>query len=308
MRLESVSKLWVATLILQLVGEHRLRLGDTVERWLPRLLPYGNRITVRELLNNTSGIVDTNDITHASRYYVGQVKDPVLRAELVRVGRRLAADPAYAFPWQLWVRFAAALPLQSRPGRAYHYSNIGYMVAGMVAERAGGAGLSTLFRRGIIGPLGLTHTAYEPSPHITGPHAQGYSIAANGKLTNTTTWVQGLGANGGIVSDASDEAEFLQALMRGRLIKPAQLAALKTPSTASLHTPGQNPYALGTSIIRTGCGHGYNHEGGGSGFDTGVIVSPHGDRVAVLLLNGRTADDHGDLIALETLQSLYCAS
>jgi D-alanyl-D-alanine carboxypeptidase len=307
MRLESVSKLWVATLILQLVGVHRLRLGDTVDRWLPGLLPYGSSITIRELLNNTSGIVDTNDITHASLYYLDQVKDPALRTELLRVGRRLTADPAYAFPWQLWVRFAAALPLQSRPGHAYHYSNIGYMVAGMIAQRAGRADLATLFRRRIIQPLGLTHTAYDPSPQITGPHAQGYSIAAKGKLTNTTTWVQGLGANGGIVSDASDEAEFLQALMHGRLIKPAQLAALKTPSTASLHTPGSNAYGLGTSIIRTGCGRGYNHEGGGLGFDTGVIVSPHGRRVAVLLLNGRTADDHGDLIALETLQSLYCA-
>jgi D-alanyl-D-alanine carboxypeptidase len=307
-RLESVSKLWVATLILQLVGEGRLRLTDTVERWLPGLLPYGNRITVRELLNHTSGIVDTNDITHAPLHYLNQVRDAALRTELLRVGRRLAADPAYPFPWQLWIRLAAALPLHSRPGSAFHYSNIGYLIAGMIAQRAGRADLVTLFRRRIIEPLGLTHTAYDPSPQITGPHAQGYSVAAHGKLTNTTTWVQGLGANGGIVSDASDEARFLQALMHGRLIRPAQLLALETPSSASLHTAAAAAYGLGTNIIQTGCaGRGYNHEGGGSGFDTGVIVSPDGGRVAVLLLNGRTADDHGDLIALDTLENLYCA-
>jgi D-alanyl-D-alanine carboxypeptidase len=307
MRLESVSKLWVATLILQLVGEGMLRLQDNVGRWLPGLLPYGSRVTVRELLNHTSGIVDTNDITHASQYYFDQVKDPALRAELLRVGRRLVADPAYRFPWQLWVRFAAALPLQSRPGSAFHYSNIGYLVAGMIAQRAGGADLATLFRRRIIKPLGLTRTADDPSPQITGPHAQGYTVAADGKLTNTTTWTQGLGADGGIVSDASDEARFLQALMRGRLIKPAQLVALETPSNASLHGP-LGPYGLGTSIIQTGCaGREYNHEGGGYDFDTGVIVSPNGRRVAVLLLNGRTADDHGDPIALSALQSLSCA-
>jgi D-alanyl-D-alanine carboxypeptidase len=307
-RLESVSKLWLATLILQLVGEGRLRLEDTVERWLPGLLPYGNRITVMELLNHTSDIVDTNDITHAPRSYIGQVKDPELRAELLRVGHRLAADPAYPFPWQLWVRFAAALPLQSPPGSSFHYSNIGYLVASMIAQRAGGGDLATLFGHRIIQPLGLTHTAYDPSPQIAGPHAQGYSVAADGKLTNTTTWVEGLGADGGIVSDASDEARFLQALMRGRLIKPAQLAALKTPSTASRHGP-VGPYGLGTAIIQTACaGPGYNHGGGGLGFDTGVIVSPDGRRVAVLLLNGRTADDHGDPIAISALESLYCAS
>jgi D-alanyl-D-alanine carboxypeptidase len=308
-RLESVSKLWVATLILQLVGDGRLRLQDTVEQWLPGLLPYGNRITVRELLNNTSGIVDTNDITNASLYYLDQVKDPVLRAELLRIGRRLAADPAYPFPWQLWVRFAAALPLQSRPGRAYHYSNIGYMVAGMIAQRAGGAGLATLFRRRIIEPLGLTHTAYDPSPQITGPHAPGYSVAANGKLTDTTTWTQGLGANGGIVSDAADEARFLQALMRGQLLKPPLLAQLKTPSRASLQAAAPAAYGLGTEVTQTGCaGPGFEHTGGGFGYQADVIVSGDGQHVAVLLLNGRTTDDHGDTIAMAAEQSLYCAS
>ena len=62
MRLESVSKLWTATLILQLAGEGKLRLDDTVEHRLPGLLPYGDRITIRELLNHTSGMIDNNDI------------------------------------------------------------------------------------------------------------------------------------------------------------------------------------------------------------------------------------------------------
>ena len=65
MRLESVSKLWTATLIMQLVARNRLSLDDTVEHWLPGLLPAGRRITVRELLDHTSGLV--NDATsHAT--------------------------------------------------------------------------------------------------------------------------------------------------------------------------------------------------------------------------------------------------
>jgi len=226
LRLESVSKLWTATVILKLVGEGRMRLDDTVARWLPGLLPNGNQITVSELLSMTSGLIDTNDLLDAPGDYAAEIKDPALRAKLLAVAR----DPAYAFPARLWVQFAAALPPVTPPNgpyRPYHYSNIGYIVAGMIAERASGQSLSTLYRRYIIDPLHLTTAAYDPNPNITGPHAHGYLVPDNGPLTDTTTWTQGLGANGGIVSDAADEAHFLQALMRGEILKPAQLTSLK---------------------------------------------------------------------------------
>jgi D-alanyl-D-alanine carboxypeptidase len=233
-RLESVSKAWTAALILKLVEERRLRLGDTVERWLPGLLPYGSRITLRQLLDHTSGMVDTNDITHDPTY-LGRVRDPVLRHRIAAVAARLAKDPAYAFSPRLWIAFAGALRLEHPPGTTFHYSNIGYMVAGLVAERAGGAGLASLFRSRINEPLGLRSAAYDPQPRISGDHARGERIGADGALRDTTTWTVGLGANGG-------------------------------------------------------------------------IVSGDGRRVAVLLLNGRTADDHGDAIAFEAMRELYCSA
>jgi D-alanyl-D-alanine carboxypeptidase len=241
-----------ATLIAQLVGDGKMRLDDRVARWLPGLLPYGNRIT--------------------------------------------------AFSPRLWVEFAAALPLEYQPGTMYHYSNIGYMVAGLVAERAGRADLATLFRQRLIEPLRLERTAYDPAPQIGGDHARGYLVATNGKLTDATTWTEGHGANGGIVSDAADEAHFLQALMRGRVVDPAQLAELKHPSALE-------DYALGTGINDSGCaGMAYGHNGGGDGFETNVFVSGDGSRVAVLLLNGRTIDSRGDTTAFEAMRRLYCAA
>jgi D-alanyl-D-alanine carboxypeptidase len=301
-RLESVSKLWTATVILQLVAEGKLRLDDTVAHRLPGLLPYGDRITVRELLDHTSGMVDTNDIDHNPAYYIGRVRDPALRARLEAVARRVARDPGYEFSPRLWIRFAAALPLEYPPRTTYHYSNIGYMVAGLIAERVGGADLAKLVREQIADPLGLDSAAYDPSARIGGSHAQGYTVGAHGKLTDTTTWTEGLGANGGIVSDAADEARFLQALMRGELLEPPQLAALKRPSDFS-------NYGLGTGIDESGCaGTVYGHNGGGSGYETNVFVSGDGNRVAVLLLNGRTADSHGDEVAFEAMRRLYCAA
>ena len=66
LRLNSVGKLWTATLILKLVGEGRLKLDDTASHWLPGLLPYGNQITVAQLLSMTSGMLDTNDFSYAT--------------------------------------------------------------------------------------------------------------------------------------------------------------------------------------------------------------------------------------------------
>jgi D-alanyl-D-alanine carboxypeptidase len=301
-RLESVSKLWTATVIMELVGEGKLRLDDTVERRLPGLLPYGARITIRELLDHTSGMVDTNDITHDPALYLRRVRDPSLRARVLAVGRRLEADPAYEFPSRLWVELAAELPLEAAPGTTYHYSNIGYMVAGLVAEHAGGADLATLTRKLILEPLHLTSAAYDPAATIAGEHAHGYRVVSSGALTDTTTWTTGLGANGGVVSDAADEATFLQAVMRGRLLAPSLLQALKRP-------PSFSSYALGIGVDDSGCaGTAYGHNGGGDGFETNVFVSGDGSRVAVLLLNGRTADGHGDLVAYEAMRSLYCAA
>jgi D-alanyl-D-alanine carboxypeptidase len=138
LRLESVSKLWTATVILTLVSEGRLRLDDTVAHWLPGVLPYGDRITVRQLLNHTSGMVDSNDIEQVPALYLRRLHDRALRARVLRLSARLRRDPGLDVPPSLWVELAAALPLERPPGTAFHYSNIGYDVAGMIAERAGG--------------------------------------------------------------------------------------------------------------------------------------------------------------------------
>ena len=301
MRLESVSKLWTAALLLRLEGSNRLSLDDSVERWLPGLLPAGKNITLRQLLNHTSGLIDTNDVNHNPQLYLGQVKDKALRARIVAVQAKVARNPGYEFSPRLWVDFAAAVPLVMPPGSAYHYSNIGYIVAGLIAERAGGRPLAELFRREIIASLHLTSAAYDPHSTISGAHARGYRVDVKGKLTDTTTWTLGLGANGGIVADAADEARFLMSLMRGKVVGPRQLAALKTPSTLS-------NYGLGTGVDQSGCGGTtYGHNGGGDGFESNVYVSGDGRRVAVLLLNGRAPDSGGDDIAFAAMRKMYCA-
>jgi D-alanyl-D-alanine carboxypeptidase len=297
MRLESVSKAWTATLILRLAADGKLRLDDTVQRWLPGLLPAGDRITIRQLLNHTSGLIDNNDIQVDAEGYLARVEDPVVRARLLRVGRAVERNPSLEFSPRRWIEFAAALPLLSEPGERYHYSNIGYEIAGLVAERAGGRPLARLYREEIVEPLGLRGAVYDPQGPIAGPHASGYAM--DGPPVDRTDVHGGVGAEGGIVAGAEDEARFVTALMRGELLPPRELRALRTPPSTSV-------YALGVALAPSGCaGLAFMHSGGGAAYKTGVWVSADGARVAVLLTNGRSADSDRRVDA--AVNELFCA-
>lgn len=310
LRLNSMGKTWTAALVMKLVAQGRLKLDDTVSHWLPGLLPYGGRLTVEQLLSMTSGMIDTNDFFARPAYYIGKIKDPALHARVLAIARRARTDPTRPTTRE-WIAAAAGEPLLYAPGSTWHYSNIGYMVVGLIAARAGGADLATLFRNEIIDPQRLPSARYDPAPNITGPHAHGYSLAP-GKLVDATGWTQGLAAEGGIVSDAADQAHFLQALMRGRVLRPAQLKALESPYAQGLG--GNSSYGLGIAIQPDGCakpGVAYGHNGGGDGYMSSAQVSPDGRRVAVLLVNGfattAAAQNRGSATLFNTMQRLYCA-
>lgn len=294
MRLESVSKIWTATLIYQLAEEGELRLSDTVDRWLPGVLPYGSRITIVELLTHTSGLIDNNDIAAAPDRYIARVTDPVLKNELLGLKGRLERDPTIEFSPRVWIELAAHQPLLSDPGTTYHYSNIGFEVLGLIAERAGGQSIGSLYRERIFTPLDLQASAYDPQGPIHGEHAKGYNLD-RGRPIDATAAHGGIGAEGGVVSNAEDTAGFLTALMTGKLVGARQVAAMKAGGFWQSGDP-------------TGCdGVAFGHSGGGSGFKTDVWVSGDGTRVAVLFLNGRR-DASTDTRARAAMTRLYCAA
>jgi D-alanyl-D-alanine carboxypeptidase len=300
LRLESVSKLWTAVAVLRLVADGRLALDQTVEQWLPGLLPQGERTSVRHLLDHTSGLINNDDIALDPQGFLARVEDRALRQRLTRALRRLEADREYEFPVELAIRFAAAVPPVFEPGSRFHYSNIGYHVAGRIAERASGRRFQELVEATIVRPLRLSSARYDPRSRITGPHARGYTILENGRAVDSTGVVADLGANGGVVSNARDEARFLVALMSGRLLPPRELAELKRPNEAD--------YALGTGVTGTCVGRAYSHSGGGAGYSTSVLVSADGRRVAVVLANGRRADGSGDDEVAAAVNALFCGA
>jgi D-alanyl-D-alanine carboxypeptidase len=309
MHLDSQTKTWVATVILQLVADRRMRLDDTVERWLPGQLPYGKRITVRELLDHTSGVVDQSSFDAHAALFIQRVHDPRLRSRLLHFWRRLATDPRTTIPTGVALRFMATLPLLWKPATEYHYSNIGYEIAGLIAAKAGGAPLGTLLDRRISQPLGLTSAAYVPGGEVGEAHPLDYSVGPTGAAREATDFYRAdEGASGAMIANARDDARFFTSLMRGALLPPAQLTAMRTPSTAN------HAYGLGIAIVNTGC-HVTAYEHGGASFSTtgAALVSADGERVAVILLNGNTSQGHSpgarsSDAALSAAKALFCAA
>ena len=132
----SITKTFVATAVLQLVGRGPAAAGRQVERWLPGLVPGGSRITVRELLAHTGGLFDYLDDPRPFAPY-------------------LAGDFGFRWTPRRLVRIAVSHPPLFAPGAAFSYSNTGYLLLGLIAERAGGEPIAAQLHDRIIAPLGL---------------------------------------------------------------------------------------------------------------------------------------------------------
>ncbi|WNI22955.1 serine hydrolase domain-containing protein [Streptomyces sp. ITFR-16] len=224
-RAGSVTKTFVATVVLQLAGEGRLGLSDPVERFLPGLIRgHGNdgrRITLRALLSHTSGLYDYTD-------------DPSARP--------LSATAA--------VRTATAHHPAGAPG-VFAYSNTNYAVLGLVVRSVTGHPYATEIRRRLLGPLHLDGTSLPGArTALPAPHGRAYSRdPVDGALADVTALdPRTAGAAGELISTLADLNRFYAALLGGRLLPPAQLAALLDTSAA------HGSYGLGIFPQRLSCG------------------------------------------------------
>jgi D-alanyl-D-alanine carboxypeptidase len=258
-RVGSVTKTFVATIVLELADEKRLRLDEPVARRLPGLLPDGGRITIRELLAHRSGLADVAD-------------DPE-----VLDGSRSDWSP------RRLVALVARRPRVGAPGGAFHYSSTNYLVLGLLVERVTGRSLGAELRRRIIGPLHLTDTAYRPGP-VGGRHVHGYRLASHQGVVDPAAAPRDLeprsarwaGASGDLVSSARDLARFYEALLGGDLLPTRQLRAMEAIRPR---------YGLGLAVYPTRCGLAWGHTGNLNGVLTIAWNTRDGRRQAVLMAN-----------------------
>ncbi|MCS0606389.1 beta-lactamase family protein [Streptomyces sp. LP11] len=288
-RVGSLTKTFVATVLLQLEAEGRLSLDDTVETWLPGVVRGhghdGRRVTLRRLLNHTSGIFNyTADDDFARAHFL---KDGFLRhrydtltpRDLVATAMRHAPDFA--------------------PGASWNYSNTNYVLAGMVIEKATGHPYAEEIRRRIIAPLHLRATSV-PGTRVTvpGPSSRAYSKLAEdpaGPSYDVTTLNPSMASSAGeMISDSADLDRFYAALLGGRLLPARQLKEMKT----TVRTPGAADvgYGLGLMDRTLTCGvHVWGHDGGIHGSVSVAVTTADGLHSLAANFNG---DWTGDMDAV----------
>jgi D-alanyl-D-alanine carboxypeptidase len=261
-RIASVTKAYIAVVVLQLEAEGRLDIDDPVERWLPGLVPNGGAITLRELLNHTSGLynyTDDNDFI-----------------------QRLIADPGRAWPPRDLIAFALAHPPLFAPGANWSYSNTNYILLGLVVEAVTGKALGQVLQERIFTPLTLTATSFPLGIELAPDFVHGYVQLSQGTplidITQALSPSWGWAA-GGIVSNARDVTTFYRALLTGRLLQATQLNEMKIPS------PVAGTYGLGISSEFTTCGRAFGHAGDFFGWRNGVLATANGKREAVVMVN-----------------------
>ncbi|MFC9426248.1 serine hydrolase domain-containing protein [Streptomyces sp. NPDC056987] len=233
-RIGSITKTFTATVLLQLVAEGQLALEDTVERWLPGVLTGnghdGSTITVRQILNHTSGVFShTRDQPALSR------QESYTPEELVEIALSHPAD----FP----------------AGKGWAYSNTNYILAGMIVEHVTGRTLADEITDRLARPLGLTGTSLPlgADPALSGPHSSHYTRLFSPDPDATVHNVTELetspyGAAGGMISTVADLNRFFAALLGGCLLRPEQQREMFTMVPTESWLPGA-AYGLGVSRL-----------------------------------------------------------
>jgi D-alanyl-D-alanine carboxypeptidase len=290
-RVGSITKTFVAAVVLQLAAEGALGLDDPVERWLPGMVPNGQSITLRQLLNHTSGIYNYTD-------------DEALFRSLVRTPLRVLT------PAQL-IAVATRHPPTFAPGADWSYSNTGYILLGLVIEKASATPLEQQLRQRIFEPLGLTHTSFPAVPGLPRPFAHGYLPAANGLISapggrpvDVTAWNPSWAwAAGALVSTAGDLARFYGALLGGELLGAAELREMATTVAISNGPAG---YGLGLASDPLRCGNALGHSGGVPGYTSVAYSSPDGVRQAVVLVNVTPASERLATRLFNAFGSAFC--
>ncbi len=263
MRIASNTKAFVAAVALQLVAEQRVDLDLPIDRYLPGVVTGpggdGTRITVRNLLQHTSGIPD----------YLDQV-------DLDSVAGMQRSRPASEL-----IRVALDEPAEFEPGERWGYSNTNYLIVGSLIERVTGLPVGVEVTRRIILPLGLQNTYWPVYPIeqvVRGPHPRSYLVRGTERIDVTDidpNW--GL-ADGAMVASGRDLNHFFMALVSGRVVPPAQLEEMRR--TIPTGVPLLD-YEIGLGLFRKVNRCGMETWGHGGSITGSSVVGAATDRYAV---------------------------
>ncbi len=260
--LASMSKQFAAACVLLLQQDGKLNIDDHLSKYLPGF-PHGDEITIKEVLNHTSGLSDYLDIVNNSALTPAKVHAALYRLKL-------------HFP----------------PGTKYEYSNSNYIVAGLIVEKASGMSYDAFLRGRILEPLDLCSTTIGTSPLDLPGGSLGYTVVKGRTVPvnprDDATVILDF-PDGGVNSNVLDVMAWDYALDSGRVLEPATLKLMFTPSPYKADWPGG--YALGVGLDSVAGHREVAHTGAWTGF-TGENATLPDQRVAVVLLTNTDTFDY----------------
>jgi len=260
-RIASVTKSFVGTVVLQLADEKKLSLDDTLDKYVPSV-PNGGAITIRQMLNQTSGVFDF-------------LNDPVFQ-------QAAAQNPL--MKWKPSDLLASALDNKPAfaPGTGWGYSNSNFVLLGMIVEKVTGQTIGREITRRVITPLRLTRTSYPSGPELPGRYSNGYEPVTGGLVEASAIDPSVGGASSAMISDLEDLKTWSEALGTGALIsEQAQKDRLTTVPTDRADT------RYGLALMKVGDWIG--HEGNAYGYSTAVFYNPLRRTSIVVIMNSETA-------------------
>ncbi|HEY1642072.1 MAG TPA: serine hydrolase domain-containing protein [Streptosporangiaceae bacterium] len=275
--LASVTKTLTAMVVLQLVAEGRVSLGQPAASVLPGLAAadaaHDGPVTIGSLLSHTSGIDadffrDTGPGDDALKLFAGR---------------------------------AAGISRPFGPGQIFSYGNAGYSLLGRITEVVTGSGWDRQLRQRILGPLGMSRTTTSPERALCWPFAVGHESRAGGRLRVATGWPvpRSMGPAGVLCATAGDLLRFGAAVAvagaadrppcrgRPRRLIPADLAALmRQPAARPVYSAPADSWGLGWGLEQWGDAAVLGHDGGARGYESFLRVLPDHAAAVVLLVNG----------------------
>ncbi|MFC7915998.1 serine hydrolase domain-containing protein [Streptomyces sp. NPDC057386] len=261
MRIASTAKAFSGAVALSLVDRGAVRLDDTLRRRLPQLPAAWGAVTLRQLLNHTSGLPDYSEA-------------PAFLDEL-------RADPHHVFDSRRLLDYVADRPLLFRPGSRYHYSNSDNIAVALMAEAVTGTPYERLLAELVHRPLGLHRTSLPQGYRMPRPYLHGYDVTVTPpEDVSELLGASGLWASGGIVSTPADMTRFIRGYAGGALYGPAVVREQRRwiDGESQPAGPGRNSAGLAVFRYDTRCGTVLGHTGNTAGYTQLIAATPDGRR------------------------------
>lgn len=263
-RIGSVTKQFAAVGLLTLVEAGQVALDDPLSKYLPDY-PGGDKVTIEQLLNHTSGIRSYTDIPGVMD---GPIQRDLSTAQMLDYFKDEPADFA--------------------PGEAWRYNNSGYVLVGAVIEAASGQPWHQYLKETLFVPLGLDDTGYGADPAVVARQVKGYNTSGGEPAPAQALSMTQPHAAGALVSTVDDLARWNRALHEGKVLKPETYARMITPvGKAAEIAPGYG-YGFGIETTSVRGAPSLEHSGGIPGFSAQLSYLQGPDITVAVLQNNET--------------------